>query len=43
MDKNASVLAPAIGKYAHVFMDDVIIFGKDAQQHKRDIEAVVEL
>ena len=39
----AKVLAPAIGKYAHVFMDDVIIFSKDAQQHKKDIEAVVEL
>ena len=40
MDK---ILQPLIGKVCHVYQDDVIVFSKSVEQHKLDLEAVVQL
>jgi hypothetical protein len=37
------ILAPAIGKYAHVYQDDIIIFSKTAQEHKQHVQSIVDL
>ena len=40
MDK---ILRPLISKVCHVYQDDVIVFFMTAEQHKLDLESVVEL
>ena len=36
-------LEPVKGRCAHVYLDDIIIFSKSAEQHMLDIMEVVEL
>ena len=37
------VLGPAIGKYALVYMDDILIFSKDEASHAQHLEEVLKL